>query len=102
MRTQEDAFYQIWTRKEAFVKAIGEGLSYPLDRFSVAFHMDKPVRMIHISNSTIEANKWLLNSFDMRRNGQNYKIACIVKNTNCHVTQYEFSATQEIIQLNKF
>lgn len=29
------SFFQIWTRKEAFVKYIGEGISYGFDKFSV-------------------------------------------------------------------
>lgn len=34
---REDAFYKIWTLKEAFIKATGEGLSRPLNEFSFTF-----------------------------------------------------------------
>lgn len=36
-----DAFYRGWVRKESFIKAIGKGIAFGLDRFSVSLNENK-------------------------------------------------------------
>ncbi len=54
------AFFNCWTRKEAYIKAIGEGLSEPLDRFSVTLLPDEPARFVHLGGDAERAAGWTL------------------------------------------
>jgi len=53
-------FYNCWTRKEAFIKAIGEGLSHPLDQFDVTLTPGEPARFLRIGEDADEAQYWTL------------------------------------------
>lgn len=52
------AFFNCWTRKEAFVKAVGEGLSHPLDVFDVNLAPGAEARLIRLEGSTARAAEW--------------------------------------------
>lgn len=59
----ELGFFNCWTRKEAFIKAVGEGLSYPLDRFEVTLKPDEEAVFIEIEGITPQPHEWGLRSF---------------------------------------
>lgn len=56
----ERAFFRCWTRKEAYIKAIGDGLSAPLDEFRVTVQPNQPAQFIHLAHDTDAAKAWTL------------------------------------------
>ncbi|MGB9235073.1 MAG: 4'-phosphopantetheinyl transferase superfamily protein [Terriglobales bacterium] len=54
------AFYACWARKEAFLKATGEGLGFPLEDFSVSAHPEKQPCIEEIRDDTNTASQWSL------------------------------------------
>ncbi len=60
---REEAFFAAWTRKEAYIKAVGAGLQIPLDGFRVTLRPDEEARLVHIGGDRHKAGEWNLHSF---------------------------------------
>jgi 4'-phosphopantetheinyl transferase len=60
---QDEAFFSCWTRKEAYLKARGEGLSAPLDGCSVSLIPGKPAELLDDPGAKDEIHDWSLRSF---------------------------------------
>src|SRR6266852_636069 len=56
-------FFNCWTRKEAFIKALGDGLHHPLDRFDVSLAPGDPPRILRVASTTGDACGWTLHGF---------------------------------------
>ncbi|HRW05163.1 MAG TPA: 4'-phosphopantetheinyl transferase superfamily protein [Caldilineaceae bacterium] len=57
---QPQAFFNGWTRKEAYIKAHGKGLSMPLTEFDVTLAPGEPARLLATRPDPAEANRWSL------------------------------------------
>jgi 4'-phosphopantetheinyl transferase len=62
---RDAAFFRCWTRKEAYAKAIGEGLAYPLSRFTVSLAPGEPARLEHVDSDPDEAGRWTLEALSI-------------------------------------
>ena len=54
------AFFRGWTRKEAFIKAHGKGLSLPLDQFDITLTSAEPARLLATHYDPQDVHNWSL------------------------------------------
>ena len=86
---QAAAFFRCWTRKEAYIKAIGSGLSHPLDQFDVAFGPDGPAALLRDHGDAEASSRWTFFNLEV---GEGYAGALAVNTVGVKLIQF---VTQE-------
>ena len=71
---QVAAFFRCWTRKEAYIKAIGRGLSEPLDAFDVTLAPGEAATLLRASRQDV--SRWSLFDLDV---GEEYAGALLAE-----------------------
>jgi 4'-phosphopantetheinyl transferase len=75
-------FYNCWTRKEAYVKARGEGLSFPLQQFDVSLAPGAAAKLLRVGDDDNDVDRWTLQEIPV---GENYVAALAVEGSNLNV-----------------
>jgi 4'-phosphopantetheinyl transferase len=70
------AFFRCWTRKEAYIKAHGSGLSLPLDEFDVSLERGDRNALLATRPEAGEATRWCLREV---HGGRGYEAALCVR-----------------------
>ena len=59
-----ESFFRCWTRKEAFIKLLGAGLSFPLDKFDVSLAPGAPAELLALRGESGAKTRWSLREID--------------------------------------
>src|SRR5207249_4674498 len=90
---QPRAFLTCWTRKEAFIKARGDGLSLALDSFDVTLAPGAPAALMRTAWCRDEARRWCLEDLSDRRAG--YIAAVAMRGGGWRVVERQIMDTLE-------
>jgi 4'-phosphopantetheinyl transferase len=91
---RRDAFFDCWTRKEAYIKAVGDGLSLPLDEFDVCFLPGQEPGLLATRPHPAEAQRWVFRALDL---GPDYKAAIAVEGGGWHLRTWDWPTSDDCL-----
>jgi len=92
----DNAFFRCWTRKEALIKATGDGLSFPLHKFSVSMDRDDKAEILNMSWNE-DPKSWMMYSFKPK---QDYIAAITLKSPTLKVKSFNWDDYKHILHSN--
>lgn len=88
---QREGFFNCWTRKEAYIKALGDGLSYPLERFDVTLKPGEAAKLLRVVDNAAEVDRWRLENLQP---ASGYIAAVIAEGQNWSLRQWQWDGKQ--------
>jgi len=85
---QQNAFFRCWTRKEAFIKAVGMGLALPLHHFSVSTSLSDNVALLQCDWNLEEITRWSLMHLHPH---PGYVGALAINRPSCSIVDFQWS-----------
>jgi 4'-phosphopantetheinyl transferase len=92
VESRTKAFFDCWTRKEAYVKGRGEGLTLPLEQFSVSIDPTQPIGLIENRVHPADVSLWSLEGIDP---GPGYAAAIAVEGHDWSIACFDMPDNRE-------
>jgi len=90
-----EAFFRIWTRKEAFIKAVGEGLARDLASFDVSLDAGPAACLLATRPDPEEARAWALADLEA---GAGVSAALVVRAPLGRVRAFEWTPSARLLE----
>ena len=84
---RDAAFFTCWTRKEAYIKAVGDGLTMPLDCFDVTLRPGEPARLLATRGDAGQAARWTMRALDP---GPGWLAALVVEGSDLDLRLFDW------------
>ncbi len=93
---REQAFFVCWTRKEAYIKAVGDGLSMPLDTFRVTLLPDSMPRIVHLGGDMRAGEAWTMVNIELEY--RQYTVALAYRDTPRPLRMFLAAKPEELLE----
>jgi 4'-phosphopantetheinyl transferase len=81
------AFFNCWTRKEAFIKATGSSVLRALKSFDVSLAPGETAALLRVHEDPTEAERWCLRDLEV---GAGYAAALAVEGHECQLSYWQW------------